>query len=112
MTRSRLAADLWLLKGLDRNVLYCNTCVATNLTIRRTSRRDSAVSHVAGGAAPGIPMQGESCALLHLAKRLLKREFYAEMCRLERWSVRTLRKKIDSLLFERTAVSKKPDELI
>jgi predicted nuclease of restriction endonuclease-like (RecB) superfamily len=34
------------------------------------------------------------------------------MCRLERWSVRTLRQKIDRLLFERTAVSKKPDELI
>lgn len=42
----------------------------------------------------------------------LKREFYAEMCRIERWSVRTLRQKIDRLLFERTAVSKKPDELI
>jgi predicted nuclease of restriction endonuclease-like (RecB) superfamily len=38
----------------------------------------------------------------------LKRESYAEMCRLERWSVRTLRAKIDGLLFERTAVSKRP----
>jgi len=34
------------------------------------------------------------------------------MCRIERWSVRTLRQKIDRLLFERTAVSKKPEELI
>lgn len=42
----------------------------------------------------------------------LKRDFYAEMCRLERWSVKTLRKKIDSMLFERTALSKKPDSLI
>lgn len=42
----------------------------------------------------------------------LKRDFYAEMCRLERWSVRTLRQKIDGLLFERTAVSKKPEKLI
>lgn len=42
----------------------------------------------------------------------LKRDFYAEICRVERWSVRTLRKKIDSMLFERTALSKKPDELI
>jgi predicted nuclease of restriction endonuclease-like (RecB) superfamily len=42
----------------------------------------------------------------------LQRDFYTEMCRLERWSVRTLRKKIDSMLFERTALSKKPDELI
>jgi predicted nuclease of restriction endonuclease-like (RecB) superfamily len=42
----------------------------------------------------------------------LKRDFYAEMCRLERWSVRMLRQKIDRLLFERTAVSKQPEELI
>lgn len=42
----------------------------------------------------------------------LKRDFYAEMCRLERWSVRTLRNKIDRLLYERTAVSKKPEALI
>lgn len=41
----------------------------------------------------------------------LHRDFYAEMCRVERWSVRTLRAKIDSMLFERTAISKKPEEL-
>ena len=41
----------------------------------------------------------------------LKRDFYAEMCRIERWSVRTLRKKISGMLFERTALSKKPVEL-
>lgn len=42
----------------------------------------------------------------------LKREFYAEMCRVERWSVRTLRHKIGHLLYERTAVAKKPVKLI
>ena len=42
----------------------------------------------------------------------LKRQFYAELCRVERWSVRTLRHKIDHLLYERTAVAKKPDQLI
>lgn len=42
----------------------------------------------------------------------LKRDFYAEMCRIEGWNTRTLQKKIDSMLFERTALSKKPDELI
>ena len=42
----------------------------------------------------------------------LKRDFYAEMCRIERWSTRTLKYKIGHLLYERTAVSKKPDELI
>lgn len=42
----------------------------------------------------------------------LKRDFYAEMCRIERWSTRTLRHKIGHLLFERTALSKQPDEVI
>ncbi|MBI2367202.1 MAG: DUF1016 domain-containing protein [Deltaproteobacteria bacterium] len=42
----------------------------------------------------------------------LKRDFYAEMCRIERWNTRTLGKKIGSMLFERTALSKKPQELI
>jgi len=30
----------------------------------------------------------------------LKRDFYAEMCRIERWSVRTLRQKISGMLFD------------
>jgi len=34
------------------------------------------------------------------------------MGRIERWSVRTLRKKIDGMLYERTAISKKPEKLI
>jgi predicted nuclease of restriction endonuclease-like (RecB) superfamily len=42
----------------------------------------------------------------------LKRDFYAEMCRIERWNTRTLRHKIGHLLYERTAVSKRPDALI
>jgi len=42
----------------------------------------------------------------------LAREFYANMCTVERWSVRTLRDRIGSLLFERTALSRKPEELI
>ena len=42
----------------------------------------------------------------------LQRDFYTQMCRLEGWNVKTLRKKIDSLLFERTALSKKPHDLI
>jgi predicted nuclease of restriction endonuclease-like (RecB) superfamily len=48
--------------------------------------------------------------LLPLQKHL-QRDFYAEMCRLERWSVRTLRRKIGGLLYERTGLSKKPAEL-
>ena len=36
----------------------------------------------------------------------LKRDFYAEMCRIERWTTRTFKKKISGMLFERTAPSK------
>jgi len=41
----------------------------------------------------------------------LQREFYAQMSRIEKWSTRTLQKKIDGMLFERTTISKKPEEL-
>ncbi len=42
----------------------------------------------------------------------IKRDFYAEMCRVEKWNTRTLEKKIDSMLFERTVLSKKPERVI
>lgn len=45
-------------------------------------------------------------------KEPLKRDFYIELCRQERWTTRTLRQKIDSMLYERTALSKKPEKLI
>jgi predicted nuclease of restriction endonuclease-like (RecB) superfamily len=41
----------------------------------------------------------------------LQREFYAQMCRIERWSTRTLQDKIQGMLYERTAISRKPDHL-
>jgi len=42
----------------------------------------------------------------------LKRTFYIEMAKLDKWSTRTLNSRIDSMLYERTALSKKSDELI
>ena len=42
----------------------------------------------------------------------LQREFYLTLAASERWSVRRLRKEIDGMLFERTAIASKPDELI
>ncbi len=42
----------------------------------------------------------------------LKRDFYAEMCRIERWSTRTLHAKIQGMLYERTALTKKSEKLI
>ena len=45
-------------------------------------------------------------------KEPLKRDFYAEMCRIEGWSTRALQQKIDGMLYERTALSRKPEQLI
>lgn len=50
-------------------------------------------------------------SLIYIADPL-KRDFYAEMSRIERWSTRTLRQKIDGMLYERTALSQQPDQLI
>src|SRR5262249_10290943 len=49
---------------------------------------------------------------LLVVKDELARKFYAEMCRLEHWSMRTLRDRINGMLYERTALSRKPEELI
>jgi len=45
-------------------------------------------------------------------KDSLQREFYTELCRLENWSVRQLQERMQSMLYERTAISRKPDETI
>ena len=42
----------------------------------------------------------------------IKRDFYIEICKAEHWSVRVLRERIDSMLYERTALSKKPEKTI
>jgi len=42
----------------------------------------------------------------------LARQFYMQMCQYERWSTRTLEEKIDSQLYERTVISRRPEEVI
>jgi predicted nuclease of restriction endonuclease-like (RecB) superfamily len=42
----------------------------------------------------------------------LKRDFYADMCRIQHWSVRSLKNQLDSMLYERTLISKKPEIVI
>ena len=42
----------------------------------------------------------------------IKREFYTQMCIHERWSVRTLQDRMNSMLFERNAISRKPEQTI
>ena len=45
-------------------------------------------------------------------KDFLERQFYMEMCRIEHWDTRTLDEKIDSQLYQRTAISQRPEEVI
>lgn len=45
-------------------------------------------------------------------KNDLQREFYISLAAAEKWGRNRLRKEIDSMLFERTAIASKPDELI
>lgn len=42
----------------------------------------------------------------------LARTFYMEMSHIEHWDTRTLAEKIDNQLYERTAISRKPEEVI
>ncbi len=42
----------------------------------------------------------------------LKRDFYLEMCRIEKWSSRQLQERVQSMLYERTAISRKPEKTI
>ena len=64
-----------------------------------------------------VPMLSRQLSSSHFVEILqlkdpVQRDFYAEMCRMERWSVRTLRARIGGMLSERTAPSKKPENLV
>lgn len=59
-----------------------------------------------------IELSWSHLRLVYFMDDPLKREFYVEMCKLEKWSVRTFRERIKSMLYERTAISKKPEETI
>ena len=50
--------------------------------------------------------------LLSAMDDTLKRDFYIEIVQIERWSVRQLKERINSMLYERTALSRKPDDTI
>jgi predicted nuclease of restriction endonuclease-like (RecB) superfamily len=71
-------------------------------------------------AFPDMEIVNTVCAELswsHLRQLIgfedpLKRDFYIEICRLEQWSVRQLQERIKSMLYERTAISRKPEDTI
>lgn len=42
----------------------------------------------------------------------LERQFYAHLCGMEHWDTRTLDQKIDQQLYQRSAISRKPEEVV
>ena len=42
----------------------------------------------------------------------LERQFYAQMCGMEHWDTRTLDEKVDQQLYQRSAISRRPEEVI
>jgi predicted nuclease of restriction endonuclease-like (RecB) superfamily len=63
-------------------------------------------------AAPKTSAGSASNVFDPVGRPPLAREFYAEMCRIERWDVRTFREKIGSMLFQRTVLSKNTKAVI
>lgn len=66
---------------------------------------------------PIVTMLSAQLSWSHLVELLkvadaTRRAFYADLCAQSRWSVRTLRERMDGILFERTAIAKQPDALI
>ena len=95
------------------------TAVAVNIGLtllywrigRRIHREVLDVVATIGGGIRRQLSWSHFSALLPLSQPF-QREFYAKVCRIEGWSVRTLCERIDSMLYERTALSKQPDALI
>lgn len=50
--------------------------------------------------------------LLAALDNSIQRDFYTDLCQLENWSVRQLQERMQSMLFERTAISRQPEETI
>jgi predicted nuclease of restriction endonuclease-like (RecB) superfamily len=83
----------------EKQLRHCLRAAETfaDETIFSTVRRELSWSHIK--------------TLMYLDDSL-KRDFYLEMARLEGWSLRQLQERINSQLFERTAISKMPEETI
>ena len=83
----------------DKTLLHCLRCAETfsEDEIVYAVRRQFSWTHI---------------RTLCYIKDSLERQFYMEMCRIEHWDTRTLDAKIDSQLYERTAISRKPEKLI
>jgi len=100
VTLSRQLQNLYGNRGFDVKSIYRYMQFATlfpNEQIVATQSRQLSWSHF----VELLPLKEE-----------LQRDYYLTMASANRWSVRQLRKEIDSMLYERAALATKPDELI
>ena len=103
-----------------RKILLIGTLGSGKTTVAQRLARDTGFPYASidgcrirygDGTVDGEERTWENFLHLIYIDEPLKRDCYTEMCRLERWSVRTLRAKLDGMVYERTALSKKPEEL-
>ena len=90
------------------NMLYRNVGRRIRQDILREKRAEYGAGIV---SALGRQLGWTHFTILPPINDPLKRNFYAEMCRIEGWNTRPLRAKIDSMLFEGTALSRKSKKL-
>ena len=100
MSTERQLQNIYGHKGFDVKSLYRHMQFATlfpDSQIVSTASRQLSWSHF----VELLPLKDE-----------LKRDYYFTLASANRWSVRQLRKEIDGMLYERTALSSKPEEQI
>lgn len=119
---SRLNAHL----GADGRAAYGQQVVATVAralsadfghsyapkTLRRMMQFAEAFPDPAIVASLSRQLSWSHLVLLLPVQEPLKRTFYTELCRLNRWSVRELRRQMEAMLYERTAISRQPEAAI
>lgn len=99
-TVSRQLQNIYGNKGFEVKSLYRHMQFATlypDAQIVSTASRQLSWSHF----VELLPLKDE-----------LQRDYYFTMASTNRWSVRQLRKEIDGMLYERTALSSKPEEVV
>lgn len=140
-TRTRVAVYVnaevcmtnWLVgKRIKEDVLYNKRAeygkqVVKNLSIRLTENygkgwSDRKLLHCIRAAytfteeeivsAVRIQLNWTQLRSLMFVEDPMARQFYMQMCHYEHWDTRTLDQKIDSQLYERTAISRRPEEII
>lgn len=108
--RAEYGADV--VRGLSKRLTEAYGRGWSAQQLRHCMRLASVFSHDEKFSALRRELSWTAVKTLMYIENPVERDFYAEMCKLNHWSSRTLNDRIKSMLFERTAISKKPEETI